>query len=102
MSNLSAKYPPGKKFRVVREGAYLSGWTAGSSPGSFHGWRKDLHAGEVVETLGYGRDMGSDPGYGIHFKADAAFVEFKPSQGSAFDFEPADGYLEPIEEEGGK
>jgi hypothetical protein len=88
-------YMPGKKFRVIKEGARLTGWER--KHGYFKGWARDLEVGEVVESLGYGPGIGSDPGYGIHFKVpDMSFVEFSPSQGGVFNYHPLDGYLEPV------
>lgn len=93
---LKDEYPPGKKFRVVKEGAYLTGMLPIGN-GGFQGTMRNLHVGEVIESTGFGNGWGSDPGSGIHFKDGAAwFVEFKPSVGGAWAYQPAPGYLEPL------
>ena len=93
------KYPAGKKFRVTQEGAALSGWKVGG-PSWWTGARRVLHVGDVIETSGFGAGFGSDPGYGVHFKdPEMGKAEFYPSQGGMFSYEPADGYLEPLEGE---
>lgn len=91
-------YPAGKKFRVVKDGARLHGWKR-SGPYSHTGTQIDLKVGDVIESKGYSAGMGSDPGYGVHFKGDAAYLQFTPSQGGIFAYHPADGYLEPVEDE---
>ena len=96
--NARDKYPAGKKFRVVAEGAHLTGWKP-SGPYSFTGARRVLHVGDIVETSGFGRGFGSDPGFGVHFKdAEIGKTEFWPSQGGVFSYEPADGFLEPADQ----
>jgi len=96
-------YEPGAKFRIVREGAHLSGLTPirGMSS-SYRGWRQDLHVGDVIECAGFGPGWGSDPGYGIGWFSEqaredhASFVEFYPEVGGAFAYRPAPGFLEPL------
>lgn len=99
--NLHDKYPTGRKYRVIKEGAVLSGWKPSGHPYSFNGWQRSLRVGEVIETAGFIRGWGSDPGYGVHFKEPGmGNVEFYPSSGGIFSFEPAEGFLEPVEGEG--
>lgn len=90
-------YPAGKKFRVTKEGARLHGWKPSGSY-SMRSTSIDLAVGDVIESLGYGPGMGSDPGYGVHWKGNAAHLMFSPMQGGAFAYHPADGYLEPVED----
>lgn len=92
----ATEFPKGARFEVIADGARLRGWTA--IRGGMQGWGKDLAIGDVIESLGYGGDPGSDPGYGIHFvDGDAFGVHFSPSIGGVFDFRPADGYLRRID-----
>jgi len=94
-------YAPGARFRVVKEGARLSGWVP--IRGGSRGWRQDLHVGDVIECTGFGRGMGSDPGYGVEFvseesKAAGAFhVDFFPAAGGIWSYHPAEGFIEPEE-----
>lgn len=89
------EYAVGGKFRVIRDGASLSGWTP--TRGGHRGWSRDLQVGDVVECAGFGPGWGSDPGYGIEFKAPGvSSVEVRPSAGSMWSYRPADGFLEPV------
>jgi hypothetical protein len=90
------QYRAGMKFRVIKEGCELSGWKSGG-PSWFSGWRQVLHIGDVIEVQSVGAGFGSDPGYGVHFKADAIYAEFHPSTGGMWAYQPAPGYLEPLE-----
>jgi hypothetical protein len=102
---LRDEYPKGQRFRVIKAGGSLSGMMpmAGHS-NAYQGWGQDLAVGEIITCLGYGPGWGSDPGYGIHFTTDkvrqdhVSFAEFRPMAGGAFDYHPADGYLEKIPE----
>ena len=96
MSNIAAQFAAGKKFRVIREGARLHGWT--HHPGYHTGTAIDLKVGDVIESLGYGPGIGSDPGYGIHWKGDAAYLQFSPSTGGAWAYHPAEGWVEEVVE----
>lgn len=100
----TSDFPKGARFKVVREGAYLSGlrlMVEQRSNGRI-GIRRDLELGDVIVSRGFGPDWGSDPGYGIHFdwpgdEQHVDYTEFKPGQGALFGFGPADGYLERID-----
>jgi hypothetical protein len=101
MSSVRERWPAGAQFRVVQEGAYLSGWKRHPNiSGAFRGWQQDLRIGDVINCLGVGAGFGSDPGYGVHWHVPGVnSVEFNPSTGSAFSYEPAPGYLVPVDEE---
>jgi hypothetical protein len=92
----------GSLWRVVREGASLSGMTPGDGPW-MRGWGRDLAVGEVVVCLGIHSGWGSDPVPEAHFatedsiEARASFVNILP-QGGMWQAWPVDGYLERIEE----
>lgn len=98
---LRDRFPAGAQFRVTAEGARLRGFTP-AGRGAFHSWSHDLHVGDVIECTRDVRGFGADPGYGVHWtspdvdSAGAVKVTFSPSQGSIFDYHPADGYLEQI------
>lgn len=95
MTALRDQYPAGSRHRVLRDGARLTGLVP--KPGYQQGWSCHLAAGDVIEAAGYGPGWGSDPGYGIHFRVPGVnFAEFQPSQGGAFNFGPADGWLEAV------
>jgi hypothetical protein len=90
-------YAPGAKFRVIKEGARLTGWQP-AGPSSHRGWRQDLHIGDVIECTGVGPGWGSDPGFGVEFKVPGVnSVDFQPSVGGIWNYRPAPGYLEPVE-----
>lgn len=98
------EYAPGKKFRVIRDGAYLTGMKP-AGPSALTGWRQDLSVGDVIECTGFGAGWGSDPGFGVEWTSDrakaehASGIEFKPSGGHwCWSYHPADGYLEPEED----
>jgi hypothetical protein len=105
MVALSKEWPEGQKYRVVQDGAWLSGLKP--EPGlsnAYGGWRQDLAVGDVITSLGFGPGWGSDPGYGIHFSTDqvvaegVCYAEFKPMDGSLFNYHPKEGWLEPVVE----
>lgn len=90
------EYVAGARFRVIKEGARLSGMKP--MPGYFQGWGVDLHVGDVIETTDWGAGWGSDPGYGIHVKVPGInFAEFRPS-GSTYwmIYWPDRSYLEQV------
>lgn len=92
------EYAPGKKFRVVMTGGRLSGWEP--KLGYQQGWGQVLEPGDEIVCAGAGWGMGSDPGYGVHWRVEGKnYVEFVPSTGGAFGYRPAPGFLEPIDEE---
>lgn len=94
-------YPQGAKFRVIAEGAYLTGYAplqGTTCPGALVSWRQNLAVGDVIECRGYGPDWGSDPGYGIHWvHPEASHVMFHPYEGGIFNFHPKPGYLERVD-----
>jgi hypothetical protein len=98
------EYAPGGKFRVVKEGARLSGWTP-MAPSAWSGWSQVLHVGDVIECRGFGPGFGSDPGYGVEWtseqarEAHAGSCDFWPSVGGMWSYHPAAGFLEPVDEE---
>lgn len=100
-------FPAGAKFKVIKEGAYLTGMKPMTGyGGAYSGWQQNLHVGDVIQSLGFGPGWGSDPGYGIHWTTEKArvehvsFVEFKPNgSGNWFTYWPAEGYLERVEDE---
>lgn len=53
------KLVPGARYRVVREGATLSGWRP-IAPYSEQSWRRQLHVGEIIRYDGLGYSGGSD------------------------------------------
>jgi hypothetical protein len=99
----NVEYAPEAQFRVVAEGARLSGWvTAGR--GASQGWGQKLEVGDIITCTGLGAGMGGDPGYGVEFTSDAAkearafHVDFRPQVGGIWNSRPAPGYLEPVAE----
>lgn len=91
-------YEPGAKFRVVREGARITGLTESRYPGVMKDSRRYLSVGDVIECAGYGAGWGSDPGFGVEFRdPDMGLVEFHPWIGGPFNYRPEPGYLEPVE-----
>lgn len=98
------RYAPGAKFRVIAEGARLSGWKP-YAPSAFQGWSQTLHVGDVIECTGYGAGFGSDPGYGVEWTSEqaradhASSVDFRPQIGGAWAYRPGPGFLEPVKEE---
>jgi hypothetical protein len=101
----SSDWPKGKKFRLLKAG-YLDGMIPMRlHPNAHQGWQQQLSVGDVITCEGYGPGWGSDPGYGVHFstpqsKAEhVVFAEFRPMAGGLFNYRPADGWLEPVEEE---
>ena len=92
-------YAPGSQFRVVREGARLSGWQPMGIGNAQRGWARDLHVGDVIVCAGFGPGWGSDPGFGIEFTdPERGLVEFWPVTGGVFAYRPAPGYLVPVNE----
>ena len=90
-------WAPGKKFRVIKEGGRLSGWTP--KPGYQQGWTRELHVGDVIVCEGTRWGWGSDPGYGVGFIEEGVNCpEFWPSEGGAFGYHPAPGYLEEVQD----
>lgn len=93
-------YAPGARFRVIKAGARLHGWTP--VRGGANGWSQELAVGDVITCTGFGPGMGSDPGHGVEFTSDAvtadgAFhVDFFPQVGGIWAYRPAPGYLEAI------
>lgn len=96
-------YTPGRRFRVIREGASLAGMVS-ERPFSSQGWSQQLPVGTVITCTGFGPGWGSDPGYGVEWASDEATragafsLEFRPGAGGIWNQHPAPGYLE--EEEG--
>lgn len=102
METKATDFPKGAKFRVVKDGARLSGMVPFAG-GAYQGWGHVLAVGDVIESRGFGPGWGSDPGYGVHWtceavrEARASFVEFKPSgSGNWFTYWPAAGWLEQV------
>lgn len=95
-------WTPGSQWRVVQEGARLSGMV---NKGAWHqGWGRVLAVGEVVTCEGFKMGWGSDAIAEVMFstpdsiEARAAFVNINPQAGMWRAW-PMDGYLERIEEE---
>lgn len=98
----SRDFVEGRKFRVIAEGASLSGLVSiGNS--AWTGWSMPLPVGEVIECEGMKMGWGSDNIPQAMFShastkaAHASFVQFVPEAGF-WQAWPADGYLEPVEE----
>jgi len=94
-------YTEGRKFRVIREGARLSGLVP-SGPSAHRGYGFDLHVGDVITCTGWSMGWGSDSIPCTHWTAEgidpsAQFVDFRPTAGLWQPY-PADGFVEPIEE----
>lgn len=95
-------FRPGRKFRVVKPGLCLRGWVP--VVGASQGWGHDLNVGDVVECLGHGPGMGSDPGHGLEFTSEAAreagafHVEIQPNVGGIWNFHPPVDSLEPVDD----
>jgi hypothetical protein len=90
-------WAPDQEYRVVKEGAYLTGWKS-SGTSSWGSWRRDLEVGEVIVCAGFGAGFGSDPGFGVEFRdPEVGLTEFHPWVGGAFNYRPEPGYLEPVE-----
>lgn len=93
-------YAPGGKFRVTKNGAKLSGWAPDDR--ALTGFRQDLEPGDIITCTGFGRGLGSDPGYGIEFTSDRAreagaqHCEFSPGILSPYSYRPQPGWLEPV------
>jgi hypothetical protein len=93
------KYENGKRYRVVRDGASLSGMVAIGS-GAWRGWSRKLAVGEILTCTGYRRGWGSDPITEVTFDdaqakaARAGFVAFEPSRWGT----PVAGYIEPVDQ----
>jgi hypothetical protein len=97
------RYTEGKKFRVIKEGAKLSGLVPGNGPWH-NGWGRDLVVGEVITCRGFQWGWGSDPGQEVFFTADnmpphASYVKVTPTVYGAMTSWPQDGYLEEITDE---
>lgn len=95
------EYNPRARFRVIKAPCSIAGWKS-SGPSAWNGWRRNLEVGDVIVCAGYGPGFGSDPGYGVEFQSEEPGVGtcmFHPMVGSAFDYRPAPGYLEPVEDE---
>lgn len=88
------EYAPGRKFRVIAEGATMSGWAPTRHAGAFDMTRRDLAVGEIVECRGFGPGWGSDPGYGIEFVGG----EIRPAVGGIWSYRPQPGLLEPVDD----
>lgn len=93
-----SKYESGKKYRVIKEGARLSGMKP-TAPYCQTGWRQDLHVGDVLTCAG--RSMTSGDGVpALKWKdADGEWLAndclFHPVQGGMWSGQvPVDGYLE--------
>jgi hypothetical protein len=100
--SIGERYAKGKKFRVIREGAVVTGMQA--MRGYHQGWQRPLAVGEVVESKGFEWGWGSDPGQEVHFIADGippgvSFIEVGPRRYGPMSAWPMDGYLEEITEE---
>lgn len=97
MTTPQEQYAAGKKFRVVKEGARLSGMEP--KPGYLQGWGQVLHIGDVIECAGLRGGWGSDPGPDtIQWRVEGkSFVEFLPREGGMWGpHAPAEGYLEEV------
>jgi hypothetical protein len=96
-------YAPGTRFRAIRAGVTLDGMVP--ERGGYGGWRQQLQPGDVVTCTGYGPGWGGDPGYGVEFTsteseaARACHCEIRPMAGGVFDYHPAAGLIEPIDDE---
>lgn len=91
-------YEPGQSYRVIREGAYLSGWQQSTQGNYQTGWRRDLAVGDVIVCAGFGAGWGSDPGFGVEFRdPEVGLVEFQPLIGGPFNYRPEPGYLEVVD-----
>lgn len=92
-------YEPGRQFKVI-ESCRAAGWTPARAGAD--GWGQQLEPGAIVTCLGYGPDIGGDPGYGIHWQTDeskaaGAFAVWIGTQvGTPFTFRPRPGTLEPV------
>lgn len=100
-------YAPGRRFRVIAEGAQLEGMVPEPDyrGSAWRGWQQSLEPGDVVTCTGFGAGWGGDPGYGVEFTSDQAEAEragnceIRPMAGGIFNYRPAPGVLEPDESE---
>jgi hypothetical protein len=91
------EYRPGARFRVLKEGCWLSGMVA--KQGYHVGERLDLRVGDVIVCEGFGAGWGSDPGFGVHWTVKGmSFVMFYPSVGGAFGFRPDPECIDTVDE----
>jgi hypothetical protein len=101
MTGARAVWTEGSQWRVIREGARLSGMVSGG-PGWMRGWGRPLVVGEVVTCVGFKMGWGSDSIPEAMFstpdsiEARASFVNINPQVGMWQPY-PQDGYLERVE-----
>jgi len=100
---MTTKYEAGRKYRVIKEGARLTGLQP-VSPNCQQGWRKDLHVGDVLTCAGKSWTMG-DGVPALKWKGEAGEwlandCLFHPVQGGMWSGQvPAEGYLEEVPDE---
>jgi len=90
----------GRRFRVIREGARLSGMVPMDIPNALQSWGRPLEVGEIIESRGFIMGWGSDSLPEVNFTAadvpdNARHVHLYPSAGMWMPW-PADGYLEEV------
>lgn len=71
------KFDKGRKFRVVKPDARLTGWTP--VQGGQRGWGKDLNVGDVIVSLGVTYSGGGDGIMCPHFESEVGPTLFNPS-----------------------
>jgi hypothetical protein len=93
-------YEAGQKYRVIREGARLTGMVP-VAPYCQQGWSKQLHVGDVITCAGSGMTFG-DGVPALKWKDEdgewlANDCTFQPVQGGMWSGQiPEDGYLQQV------
>lgn len=95
---MPVKFEKGKRYRVIRPGARLSGMQP-ARPGTLQGWKRDLAVGDILTCLGTSMTRGD--GVPAVKWADengeqlAVDCTFDPVSGGLWSGQvPVDGYLE--------
>lgn len=101
MKTARSKYEKGKKFRVIKAGARLSGYKP-TAPYCQTGWGRPLEVGEVITCAGESMTFGDGVPAIKWLDADGKWIAndciFSPVQGGMWGGQaPEDGYLEPVD-----
>jgi hypothetical protein len=102
MSYTAKDFCKGTRWRVIRSGARLWGWT--SIPGGQQGWGLDLPLGMILTCEGSSMTSGDGVPAIKWTDENGKFLvsdcTFRPVKGGMWGGQvPADGYLEPVEGE---